>query len=280
MSPAPPAPSTPAVPLCDVPCPNCAEVLPASARFCSTCGQCQEARVPTLSTWFAEWLEEGFGLNARIPRTLRALLFCPGLLTREWFAGRRVRYLNAFRLYLFCSVVMFGTAIGLRFVGDHWNVGYRPKGALADGSYAQLARESATHALFLLVPLSAMWLGWLFRGSGRLFIEHLIFSLHVHAFGFLAAAVSFLMVFAPGNAGMILQVCVGLMVLAYFVLALRLVYEATLGWALAKGVIAFVVHGAAVIGLTLLLTELRHEPAAHARPIESAIAPNAMHFRP
>ncbi len=254
----PHASPAPATPHAEAPCPNCATVLPASARFCCECGQRQQARVPTLPTWFAEWMEEGFGLNARIPRTLRALLFRPGFLTREWFAGRRTRYISAFRLYLLCSLVMFGTAIGLRFVGDHWNIGYRPQGALADDAYAQLARESATHALFLLVPLSAVWLSWLFRASGRVFIEHLVFSLHVHAFGFIAAAASYLMVFAPAASVIFLQASFALAVLAHLVLALRHVYQAKLGVALAKGVFVFLLHGAAVIALTLSLTELRY----------------------
>lgn len=257
----PPAPSAPDLPHSEASCPNCTRLLPSSARYCSECGQRQEARVPTLGVWFQEWLEEGFGLDARVPRTLRALLFRPGFLTREWFAGRRVRYISAFRLYLLCSVVMFGTAIGLRFVGDHWNIGYRPQGALADEGYAQLARESSTHALFLLVPLSAAWLTLLFRSSGRVFIEHLFFSLHVHAFGFIAAAASFLMVFAPRGSVLPLQGCFALSVLAYLVLALRQAYQAKLGWALAKGVFLFVIHGVAVIALTRLLTELRYEPS-------------------
>lgn len=275
----PPAPSAPVLPHTEAPCPNCARVLAASARFCCECGQRQEARVPTLRTWFAEWLEEGFGLNARIPRTLRDLLFYPGLLTREWIAGRRVRYISAFRLYLLCSLVMFGTAIGLRFVGDHWNIGYRPQGALANDTYAQLARESATHALFLLVPLSAAWFTWLFRGSGRVFIEHLVFSLHVHACGFIAAAGAFLMVFAPGSV-MLYQAFFALAVLAYLVLALRRVHEVKLGWAVAKGVFVFVVHGAAVIAVTQLLTELRYEPASHSGPIEGATSASEVVFHP
>lgn len=271
---APSASPAPATPRIEAPCPNCAEILPVSARFCSACGQRQQARVPTLRMWFGEWLEEGFSLDSRVPRTLRALLFRPGFLTQEWFAGRRVRYISAFRLYLLCSLAMFGTAIGLRFVADHWNIGYRPQGALADGTYAQLARESATHALFLLVPLSAAWLSWLFRGSGRVFIEHLIFSLHVHAFGFLAIAASFLMVFAPPGSTMFLQALFGLGLLAFLVLALRRVYQAKLSGALAKGMLLLVVHGAAVIALTQWLTELRYEPASHFQPVADATSPS------
>ncbi len=252
------APIPPASRSADALCPNCARILAASDSFCRHCGQRQEARVPTLRTWLGEWLEEGFGLNARIPRTLRALLFHPGQLTSEWFAGRRVRYLNAFRLYLSCSVVMFGTAIALRFVGEHWNFGYRPQGALADRTYAELARESVTHALFLLVPLSAAWLRALFPRSGRVFIEHLVFSLHVHAFGFLAAAASFLMILAPGGAARVLQPLCAAGVFVYLVLALRRVYETKLVWAVMQSALLLIVHGAAVLGLTLGLTALRH----------------------
>ena len=38
---------------------------------------------------------------------MSALMFKPGLLTREFLAGRRVRYLPPLRLYLVLSVVFF-----------------------------------------------------------------------------------------------------------------------------------------------------------------------------
>jgi len=43
-------------------------------------------------------------------RTLAALLFRPGLLTTEFFAGRRARYLPPVRLYLVVSVLFFAVA--------------------------------------------------------------------------------------------------------------------------------------------------------------------------
>ena len=40
-------------------------------------------------------------------RTLSSLLLHPGHLTREYVAGRIVRYIPPFRLYLLCSVLCF-----------------------------------------------------------------------------------------------------------------------------------------------------------------------------
>jgi len=45
--------------------------------------------------------------DSRLWRTLFALLFKPGFLTREFLEGRRVRYLPPLRLYLVLSVLFF-----------------------------------------------------------------------------------------------------------------------------------------------------------------------------
>ena len=45
--------------------------------------------------------------DSRLWRTLAALLFKPGHLTREFLAGRRARYLPPVRLYLVLSVLFF-----------------------------------------------------------------------------------------------------------------------------------------------------------------------------
>lgn len=50
-----------------------------------------------------------FNIDSRIFHTLLPLYFRPGFLTREYFAGRRVRYVTPFRLYFFLSVIAFFT---------------------------------------------------------------------------------------------------------------------------------------------------------------------------
>lgn len=215
--------------------------------------------MPTLRSWMAEFLDDVLDVNGRLPRTLVSLVRSPGLLTSEWLAGRRARYLTPLRLYVLCSLAMFGTGVALRFIGESFGVGYRPQGAVANDAYAEVARQSATHALFVLVPLSAAWLKLLFRRPDRVYIEHLIFTLHVHAFGFIAAVAMYLMVFAPASVKPWPQLAFLLVVPLYLVLALRRVYGQPLLETVVKGVALFVLHGTAIAALMFALIDLRYD---------------------
>lgn len=86
-------------------CRNCGAAL--GGQYCAACGQ--RSRVRLISLW--ELIKEAIGnitdLDSRIWITLRPLLYRPGLLTREYLAGRRARYIPPFRLYLILSVVFF-----------------------------------------------------------------------------------------------------------------------------------------------------------------------------
>lgn len=46
--------------------------------------------------------------------------------------------------------------------------------------------KSFSYAVFLLLPLFALYLGWFFRRKKRHYLENIIFSLHFHAFYFIA----------------------------------------------------------------------------------------------
>ena len=94
----PPAPT-------DAICRNCQ--APLRGPFCSACGQEARHSARSLRTLFAEVFESLTNLDGRAWRTLRALLFRPGLMTTEYLADRRARYLPPFRLYLIISVLFF-----------------------------------------------------------------------------------------------------------------------------------------------------------------------------
>lgn len=86
-------------------CDNCGnEVV---ARYCGACGQRLDP--PLHSLWHFSQLaaEDLTHADSRLWRTLAALLFRPGLLTREFLGGRRARYLPPLRLYLVVSVAFF-----------------------------------------------------------------------------------------------------------------------------------------------------------------------------
>jgi Protein of unknown function (DUF3667) len=107
----PSAPSLTAPVLCD----NCGAPVPG--RYCSACGQRLEPPVHSLWHFSRVATEDLTHADSRLWRTLTALLFKPGRLTREFLAGRRARYLPPVRLYLVLSVLFFliASAVHTRF---------------------------------------------------------------------------------------------------------------------------------------------------------------------
>ncbi len=120
--------SSPPVPVVDPPeppqpltqvCANCGSAL--DGQYCAACGQRHEPHLHTVAHFAAEALESISHADSRLWKTLWYLLCRPGFLTREFFAGKRVRYLPPFRLYLVISVVFFlslGSPEGPMIVDD------------------------------------------------------------------------------------------------------------------------------------------------------------------
>jgi uncharacterized protein DUF3667 len=86
-------------------CANCG--APLGGEFCAACGQRHEPHVHTLGHFATEAFESVTHADSRLWRTLGYLLVKPGHLSREFFSGRRARYLPPFRLYLVISLLFF-----------------------------------------------------------------------------------------------------------------------------------------------------------------------------
>jgi Protein of unknown function (DUF3667) len=91
-------------------CRNCGALAPD--KFCPSCGQETDTRLPTLRKFMHDATGRLVSFDSRLWRTLFALVAKPGFLTREYFNGRRRRYIRPTRLYLVMSVILFGV---LRF---------------------------------------------------------------------------------------------------------------------------------------------------------------------
>src|SRR5690606_7752881 len=78
-------------------CGNCSALL--QGAHCHVCGQPTLGLVRHFSTIFGDFVDSAFNLDSRTLRTLFPLLFRPGFLTVEYFAGRRVRYVSPVRLF-------------------------------------------------------------------------------------------------------------------------------------------------------------------------------------
>jgi Protein of unknown function (DUF3667) len=87
-------------------CRNCG--APAPGKFCASCGQETDTRLPTLRKFMHDATGRVISFDSRMWRTLFALVAKPGFLTREYFDGRRRRYVRPTRLFLVMSVILFG----------------------------------------------------------------------------------------------------------------------------------------------------------------------------
>lgn len=242
-------------------CLNCGE--PLAGRFCSQCGQEDGELHPTVRGLALDLLGEIFSFDTRLLRTLRPLLIRPGELTRDFLAGRRIRFIAPLKTYLLASLLFFGLLALLPQANvsvvtgkpltapaapakhgsqvsfslpEHYPVFDRqfqaasarakanPR-AFADAVFASLPR-----VFFLLLPAFAFFLHLFYR-QGWHYLDHLVFALHYHAFVFLdlTALVVLGRSWVPSAVAWVLGPLCVLGLLAYLPIALRRVYGGSRG---------------------------------------------------
>ena len=96
-------------------CLNCGQPTPHA--FCAHCGQANTDHRESLHELAGEVAQELFQLDSRAAHTVVPFLFQPGTLTREYNAGRRVRYSSPLRILLVFSVAYFFTLSVLPMTG-------------------------------------------------------------------------------------------------------------------------------------------------------------------
>lgn len=74
---------------------------------CYRCGQPVKGLVRHFGSIIGDFLDSVFDFDSRTLRTLGPLLYRPGHLSNEYFAGRRVRYVSPLRLFVFLCIVSF-----------------------------------------------------------------------------------------------------------------------------------------------------------------------------
>ena len=98
-------------------CENCGSAL--LGEFCYACGQPVKGLVRHFTTIIGDFADTVLNWDARLPRTLWPLFVKPGWLTREYFAGRRVRYVSPVRLFVTLAIVTFFVAQLMLSFGDN-----------------------------------------------------------------------------------------------------------------------------------------------------------------
>ncbi len=111
-------------PRADVRCRNCGNDAPGA--YCPACGQETRVALPKVGEFVREAAGRLVAWDGRLWRTLATLAFRPGVLTREYFAGRRRRYVGPARLFLALSLLLFALLSIVRsptLIGDELLIG-------------------------------------------------------------------------------------------------------------------------------------------------------------
>jgi hypothetical protein len=235
-------------------CSNCDAVL--DGPYCSRCGQKALNLHLLFRQFILEAIDDALSLDSRLVRTLRPLLFRPGVVTRDYLLGRRVTHVPPLRAYLISALIFFGlfsifpsrAQIEVFTTGETRPVGQGSRMTfefpshvpIGDARYQQLvARAKANpddfaratgaavpRVFFLFLPIFAALLKLFYRR--QYYLDHLVFSLYYHAFVFLVFSAMFLMSRTAGWFPGFVRATIGLgllaWLLAYLPIALRRVY--------------------------------------------------------
>ncbi len=179
-------------------------------NYCPECGQSKTDINRPFSVLLVDLLGNMYAFDTRLLKTLKSVLYKPGELAIDYVAGRRVRYMPPFRLYVFFSLIFF---LLLSFYSNHTiKVGNKESAKSAISINIDKSSKSTqdktinykvediqknpkayinkflnyfSWSLFLLMPFYA-FLTWLFfRRSRSHYLAHLIFSISQHTFIFI-----------------------------------------------------------------------------------------------
>lgn len=86
-------------------CSNCGTAL--KGPICHSCGQDADTFHRPVWSLLLEVLDGFFSFDGRFWRTIPALMFRPGRITRHYLTGVRARYVQPFRLFIVASLAFF-----------------------------------------------------------------------------------------------------------------------------------------------------------------------------
>ena len=90
-----------------VKCLNCGTPLNLSDVYCSYCGQLNTTKNLKITDFFGEFIGSIFTYDSRFRYTIKDLLLRPGVITRNYANGQRLKYANPFRFFLSVSIIYF-----------------------------------------------------------------------------------------------------------------------------------------------------------------------------
>ena len=260
-------------------CKNCNSEL--VGVYCSECGQ-KDSQLLSIKEILKEFSDNVFSFDTRFFITLKYLITKPGLLTTEYWLGRRTKYLPPLRLYLVMSLMYFfissiinpGTDISLyksdfqekpfQFELDKSSPKYDPSPEIVapfvdflkenfnKGVMVAEKKELTEHdlvwsnmptAMFILMPFMAFCVYLLNKKKKQLYSYHLITVLHFHSFIFF--------IFTLEEIVPIIEIFTKLYLLYYIFFMFKNIYQDSWIWNSLKLTTLSVLYGI-TIGITIL----------------------------
>lgn len=274
-------------------CRNCGATL--LGPYCSSCGQEDVDLHRPLKQLAQDAAGDLLNLDTRLLRTLGPLFFRPGLVIREYLAGRRVRFVLPLKMFLLASVVFFGlvallprsTPVVFRSDGKEPPPVSRPEQGLRYGfrlppptensswidrrldkaanralenpdAFGEAVLANLPRAFFVLLPLFAILLKLFYRRQDHYYLDHLIFALYYHAFAFVLLTLLVILgrPWVPGWLATPLTLVLWIWFFAYLAIALRKVYRGTRWMTFCKFTGLLTTYLAAFLGAVVLLVLL------------------------
>ncbi len=88
-------------------CLNCENDISEEDNFCPNCGQVNDLQKVSLKQYLSAYFDDFLSFDSRLLNTIAGLVFKPGLITKNYVEGKRMRYMNPFKLYLQITILFF-----------------------------------------------------------------------------------------------------------------------------------------------------------------------------
>jgi hypothetical protein len=264
-------------------CLNCG--VEVTGKFCPNCGQ---ENLETKENFFhlaGHFISDYFHYDAKFFQSIISLFAKPGFLTRQYWEGKRVRFIHPLRLFFFITIAfaISSTVFYKRFGNDLRSTVVKPDKVMSQFDSANLAsmhdttrvfvpewkqtfrakelkeyktRDARIHRklkagidvffsflkyiTFLLLPLYALIFKVLYRRSNKLYVEHLVYTLHLQSFAYALSSILFLVpFFIPESSELLIRLMI-LLMFVYTMFSLRYLYQQSWVKTVIKSVLATV----------------------------------------
>jgi hypothetical protein len=229
-------------------CLNCGATV--ERKFCPECGQENLELNENFFHIAFHTVGDFFHYDSMFFRSIIPLFTKPGFLTKEYWNGRRVRYIHPVRMFFFVTIIfMIVTSIFYRHFKDKIiitettteitnpfkrkidkyapSVEFTEDNLVKDMAYKGMDKFFAylKYISFFMLPIYALIFQVLYRREKSLYVNHLVYVLHLQSFAYILISLSLLIPFQfPDSIAIVRRVTL-LVVLIYMTFSLRTLYH-------------------------------------------------------